>query len=297
MIQSKLVGALCALGGFPLWMGVCAAQDAVPAAPGSESAAAETPAPAPVSTAKADGETGATDDTTVSRNRKEDASADRGFFNSHAETLRQGDIAVNSYELLFLGVSGGITDSLELSLTSLLPVVSEMPTVLLFQGKYAFFRNDRTTISARGNFSYFGETVDTGEGNHTAHALLFGAGVAIDHFVDEGGKFALHAALAAQGVSGDVDGDLSLGSGALISMEAGLTGRVSKRLKLLVDVLLPAAYSHSKLSIAEAALFTYGVRFHGEDLAADLGFMRPIGNVDTGSLVMGIPWVAFSARF
>lgn len=236
------------------------------------------------------------DESPVARNRKEDASVDRGFFNSHAETLRQGDIAVNSYELLLLGVSGGVTDKLELSLTTLLPIVSEMPTMLLLQGKYAFLRDEKTTVSVRGNFSYFKNNADC-DGECDASLMLFGGAVAVDRFLDDAGRFALHGALQVQGAVGSYEGDVSMADGALIAIEGGATARVTRRFKLLVDLLLPAAYSNGDFEVADAALFTYGMRFHGEELAADLGFIRPIGDVDTGSLVMGFPWVAFTARF
>lgn len=230
----------------------------------------------------------------VARHRKEDASVDRGFFNSHAETLRAGDVAVNSYELLFLGVSGGLTDDLQLSLTTLLPVVSEMPIMLLFQGKYAFYRDEMTTVAVRGNFSYLASNDDEID---DASVTLFGGAVAVDRFLDDGGRFAVHGALQLQGAIGSFDGDVDVADGVVIGLETGLTGRVSKRFKILVDVLLPAAYSDGDFEVADAALFSYGVRFHGEDLAADLGFIRPLGDVDTGDLVLGLPWVAFTARF
>jgi hypothetical protein len=231
----------------------------------------------------------------VARHRKEDASVDRGFFNSHAETLRAGDVAVNSYELLLLGVSGGLTDNVQLSLTTLLPVVSDMPIVLLFQGKYAFYRDEMTTVAVRGNLSYLASEPDEDEGD--ASVTLFGGAVAVDRFLDDAGRFAVHGALQFQGAMGSFEGDVDVADGVIIGLETGLTGRVSKRFKILVDVLLPASYSDGDFELADAALFSYGVRFHGEDLAADLGFIRPLGDVDTGKLVLGVPWVAFTARF
>ena len=121
--------------------------------------------------------------------------------------------------------------------------------------------------------------------------------MAIDSFLDQGGRFALHGALGVNGLIGSGGADVDLSDGALISLEGGLTARLATRFKILIDILLPAAYTEAGFDVAEAVLFTYGVRFRGPDLAADLGFMRPIGDVDTGSLIMGVPWVAFSARF
>jgi hypothetical protein len=238
----------------------------------------------------------APESTPVSRNRSEDASVDRGFFNSHAETLQKGEIAINSYELVFLGVSGGVTDKLELSLTTLLPIVDEMPVLLMAQGKYAFFRNERTTVSARFNLTY--ASADSSDSDsETARATAFGGGVAIDHFVDQGGRFAVHGALAINGIAGGIGGSMEVGDGAVIYLEGGATFRAFSSFKLLVDLLLPALIDGDGVDFASVALFTYGMRFHGPNLAADLGFMRPVGDADTSDLVLGLPWVAFTARF
>jgi len=58
-----------------------------------------------------------------------DAAVDRNILLPSAETLSKGDIAVNSYELLLLGMSVGVTDAVELSATSLVRRSRSTPPV------------------------------------------------------------------------------------------------------------------------------------------------------------------------
>ena len=77
----------------------------------------------------------------------------------------------------------------------------------------------------------------------------------------------------------------------------GFSAQVTDYMKVMGETILPAVYTDGKLEVSEIVNFTYGLRFFGDDLAADLGFIRPLGK-DAGDLdlVMGVPYVAFTAR-
>ena len=77
----------------------------------------------------------------------------------------------------------------------------------------------------------------------------------------------------------------------------GFSAQVSDFLKVMVEGILPAVYAAGEFQVAETVNFTYGLRFFGDDLAADLGFIRPLGEgMGDAGLAMGLPYVAFTAR-
>jgi hypothetical protein len=87
--------------------------------------------------------------TLVARHR--DASIDRGFTTGHAETIGKGKWAFNSYELFLAGLTYGLTDDLQLSFTTLLPITSDVPLLIGLSPKLVVHRSDRVVAAIRGN--------------------------------------------------------------------------------------------------------------------------------------------------
>ncbi len=220
--------------------------------------------------------------------RANDASNDRGLLSSHADTLREGEVAINSYELFFFGASYGVTDDFQLSFTTLLPVFSEFPLVGLINGKYVFKRTNRMVLSASANLAF--ASVD-GDGGG-----LIGASFNFDRYFGKEGTLGTHLAVDLQGAF--AGGELS--NGALIRFTGGLTIQAGNRVRLLAELMLPTGFVGGEFKSAEFFLLNYGVRFHGDTLAVDLAFIRPVIDGDDGFtdvLPLGLPFVAFSARF
>lgn len=220
-----------------------------------------------------------------------DASIDRGFLTAHADTIGAGNWAINSYELFFLGVSYAPTEDFEIALSTALPVAEGFPIFLSLAPKYVFYRAPDTVVAVRGTF-WYGSVV--GEDDSIG---AFNVGVLLDQYLDHDGRFALHASLSAGSVFGVFDSDdFELADGALFQLDLGITLGVAQVAKLLVEAQIFAASTKDGFEVAPVVLLNYGIRFHGKTLAADLGFIRPIGDVDSG-LILGLPFVAFSARF
>jgi len=226
--------------------------------------------------------------------RSRDASIDRGFLTSHAETIGEDRWSINSYELVLLGVTYGVTNDFQLSLMTTLPVVEGMPLYLAFNGKFVFYRDDSTVAAVRGQFVYATELDDGGD-----DAIgLFGAAVLVDHYLDAAGRFSLHAGVSVNGAFGVglATGGVDVAEGAFITFELGASFGLTSGFKLQVETLIPALSTASDFEFAPFALVNYGFRFHGGELAADLGFMKPVGDTDD-TFLLGFPFVAFSARF
>ena len=222
--------------------------------------------------------------------KKRDASIDRGFIVSHAETLNEGEVALNSYELFLAGISYGITDDVEITFTTLLPIVKEMPIVLSPQAKWAFFRTDNQVLTAKLNFNYATLPNEPGGGGSIS------GGISHDLYFDDEGRYAMFTGLDVGGVFGHVESDVQMFDGAFFIANLGFSAQVNDYLKVMVEGILPAGYAEKQFEVAEVVNVTYGVRFFGETLAADLGFIRPLGKgMGDSSLAMGLPYVAFTA--
>ncbi|PIE17142.1 MAG: hypothetical protein CSA66_06600 [Proteobacteria bacterium] len=223
--------------------------------------------------------------------RDRDASIDRGIFNAHAETLGADSWAINSYELFLLGVSYGFTDDIQASITTLLPVVKDLPILFDLKGKFVVYRDATTVMAAQARLLYISHPDEDDAIGTFAGAFL------IDHYLDDRGRFAIHGGLQVGGLFGSFsDGGFDVADGAGITFELGVSLGLSDLVKLHLEGWLPAVTTSAKFEFAKFGFVNYGIRFHGESVAADLGFIYPAGDVDAGPIVMGWPFVSFSAR-
>jgi len=234
--------------------------------------------------------------------RERDAAIDRGFLTSHAETIGKGKWAINAYELVFLGLTYGFSDDIQVSLSTLLPVVEDIPLVLALQPKFVLARTPETVVALRVPFTYVN---DLSSNSNSAGTL--GAGLVVDHYFGPTGRIGLHAGLLVTGVFGDFtfsDGNndgaddsdrVGFANGAVFELDLGASFGVSNAVKIIVEGQIFAAAGEGGFEVADVVLINYGVRIHGSGLAGDLGFVRPIG-IDS-SLILGVPYVAISARF
>lgn len=232
--------------------------------------------------------------TAAEKARAADASIDRGFLSSHAETIGAGNWSINSYELFFLGVTHAFTDDFQIAFTTALPVVEDFPFFLAISPKFVLHRSASTVVALRGLIwwgTLVGDDDDGGLGT-------FNGGVNLDHYFDDDGRFALHASVSLGGAFGTSIGsdDFTVGSGLLLQIEGGFSFALARVLKLLFEVQTFALNTNDGFEFAPIVLLNYGIRFFGEDLAADLGFFKPIGDTGDDPFIMGFPFVAFSAR-
>lgn len=231
------------------------------------------------------------------RAQRDDASIDRGILGSHAETIGEGKFAINSYELFLIGAAYGVTRDVEISLTTSIPIVRDQPHFLLGNVKYAFFRGPLTTVSVQGTLDY--AALGTGSGDKMG---LFGAGILADHILIED-FLTVHGAIQALGGAGDFNGSgVQVGSGAVVLAQAGVDLRVTHFLKIMSEFWIPGANigqaGDRHFEFASVSLFSYGARFHGEHVSADLSFLKFIGNgMDYKEFPLGLPYVAFNGRF
>ncbi len=79
--------------------------------------------------------------------KNSDAASDKNLFTSSAETLNKGEVTINNYEIAVFGVSVGVMNDLELSLSTT-PFVRDN-IVLLGSVKYKLFNTDTSNVSVQ----------------------------------------------------------------------------------------------------------------------------------------------------
>ena len=225
--------------------------------------------------------------------RANDAAVDRGIYAQHAETLGANKTSFNSYELFLAGLSYGISDTTQISVTTLLPIVSDMPRVLIGNLKHVLWRGPQTIVSVNGMLTAM--SFD-GDG-----LFMFGAGGMVDHHVSD--RLALFGNLQVSGLAGRFNNSsLDVANGSVLSGSAGATWRAVEFVKLMAEYTVPAVYGRGntgvyQLDFAPLTGFMYGVRFHGPRIAADLAFIKVLGSGSKDPFAMGFPLVTFNARF
>jgi hypothetical protein len=227
-----------------------------------------------------------------------DASVDRNILMSGAETIGKGNFSFNSYQLVLAGFTYGMTESSQITLTTLMPIISEFPFLALVNGKFKVLENDRLILSLQPEFTilhYEGFTIGS-----------VGAGVIMDVRVDDHAKAIFTTSLLTHFAFGEGFKEDGFADAASFILSVGFSYQVSSMVKLKSELIFPSGYvwagsANSFELYEEAILFNYGVRFYGKSLAVDLAFLLPVhpeaGKSIRDVLPMGYPYLTFSAKF
>ena len=232
------------------------------------------------------------------KHRGSDASADRGIFFNRAETVGEGKTTFTAYELVFAGVTHAWSDDAQATVNFLLPITKDVPLFLLSNAKFVISRTQTLTFAIQGEFSY--QAKDEVSGGAFGGAALLDLHLSPRFSVH--GQVGINTVWANAKVEDPTDGEESdfgfdAGNAGLFRIVGGASFKASENLHLNAEVVLPGGYTNDEFTLVEeATLIFYGVRFAGSGLSADLGFARPLVE-DPGPLVMGIPWLSFTARF
>ncbi len=219
-----------------------------------------------------------------------DPNIDRGLLQPTAMTQPRGSFTYNNYELLLHGLTYGVTDNLQVSLTVLSPITKDIPFVGIAAVKWRFQAADRLHLALQGSLLY---ATDLSSGN-SGSVFSFGAGAYASICLRDDCSSLLTATLNYQlgwSDQGTGDAHIFLYGGSVIH-------RVSEHVKLLVEVTSAAAQAgSSSTENIPGFLLTYGVRFFTGSLAGDIAFVKPVGDTGDDGLLLGIPFVSISYRW
>jgi hypothetical protein len=196
-------------------------------------------------------------------------------------TMPKGKWAFHDHELFFIGMSYGVTDRLQLSATTLVPVTSDQGLFAIFSGKAQIIRQGRVRLALHGALN----TVTNSE--DSVNALTLGGALSL--CLDASCDSALNA-YAGTGIALE-DGQSELP----LLLSASVIKKVSSRVKLVAEIDTGMIVGGER---ADAYLGWYGLRFHNKNMAADIGFMKPFGPALDGEDVfpIGFPWLKFTYR-
>ncbi len=220
-----------------------------------------------------------------------DPNIDRGFILPTAMTQPKGTVTYNNYELLLHGVTYGVTDNVQSSLTVVSPIVRGMPFFGLASTKARFSPASRAHLALQGTLGFM-HVLNDGESG-TLYSLGAGAYA----------SFCLRSDCSSL-VSGSVSYSyLTTGgpdTGYLLVYGGSVVHAVSDRVKLLAEVTSAGGGQNAAgdLKTVDGFLLSYGLRFHGTTFASDVGFMKPFDTSGgTGDFLLGLPFVSVSYRW
>jgi hypothetical protein len=218
----------------------------------------------------------------------DDPNVDRGFLLPTAMTQPAGSVTYNNYELLLHGLTFGITDNVQASVTVLSPVVDSMPFVGFGAVKARLPLGARVHLAFQGSVGVAHSFEDAAQ-DPTIYTVGGGAFVSAC-LREDCSSIASASAIVQKGFSTGVSSPYAIIYGGSI------VHRVSPRIKLLLEVTSAAAADGEDAENIPGFLASYGVRFHTGSIAADVGFVRPFGD-DTSDFLMGLPFVNVSYRW
>ena len=218
----------------------------------------------------------------------EDANSGRNWLTPTALLPPAGTWSVSDFELLLIGAGYSPSDNLQLSVTTLLPFVEDMPLWLLFSGKVLLADSGQFKLAAQGTFTYFSEE-SFDERSSTWGGSVGGAATYClkpDCYSHVTGYLA--AAFAKENESSAVP--FVVGASAVF--------KVARRVRLVFEA--DSAFVAGEINEnIDGFLGWYGVRFTSRNIGVDLGFMKPVyyGDGETDDpFVLGLPFVSFTYR-
>jgi hypothetical protein len=219
-----------------------------------------------------------------------DPNIDRGFLLPTAMTQPAGSVTYNNYELLLHGVSVGITDRVQGSITVLSPIVRDMPFVGFAAVKARVVSTDRFHLALQGSLGW-GHLFETSDSS--ADLYTMGAGAFASYCLRQDCS-SLVSASATYTLAKPMDETAA----QMVIYGGSVVHRVGRHVKLLGEVASAAGRVAGETENIDGVLVGYGVRFHTNDIAADVGFLRPFtGDDSDDEFLVGLPFVNVSYRW
>jgi len=207
---------------------------------------------------------------------REDVNADRVWLTPTALTQPKGSWSFNDVELMILGLTYGVTDSLQVSAKTWVLIDDDQPFLLWLNAKKAVVDRGKLRVAIDGSFI----SVD--------NEAIGVVGAAASLCLDTGCHSLINGYLGtAFAVTEDTDNYPVIASVAVVK-------RVSRRIKLMGEIDTGWEFGEEPTG---NYLGWYGARFTSGEIGGDIGFVKPFGDdVDTDEFPMGFPMVTFTYR-
>jgi len=216
--------------------------------------------------------------------RDVDAGADRAILYSTAETHPKGTFYFSDYEIVFLQIGYAVTDSLQISLTGVPPLVKDQPYFFDLTAKVNLLRSD----FFRAAFMVAGDAVVLPKDSKPSSifGLRLGAIGQICFEATCRTSLVLNVGTLLNDKSNEV---------VPLYMAASAIVRLTDLVKIMVEPNYAVAVGGGKVEGPTGFLLNYGVRLSGRQFAFDLGFIKPFG-ADSDEFILGFPLLTFTYR-
>jgi len=194
----------------------------------------------------------------------------RLFFGPTGRTFEKGEGYFSDFELFFLNTSYGLSDRFMLGGGMSLFPSSDLTNNLFYITPKVLLKGGETFNVSAGALIGF-----AGHENGSAGMLYLAAS---DGSRDNAFTYGVGWAYFNTKIAGDA------------ALLLGGTRRVSRRVSLMTENYLFSG------SGGGYALPMYGLRFFGESISADLGFVNFLGR-DTHPIFPGAPWIGFAVKY
>ena len=154
-------------------------------------------------------------------------------------TQPAGSLTYNNYELLLHGLTYGVTDNVQASVTVLAPIVRDMPFVGFAALKARLAATERLHLAVQGSAA-FGHAFDSSSGNPNGYSV--GAGAYASFCLRDDCSSLFNASANYQYGTATGDG----GGGHLLIYGGSIVHRVASHVKVLAEVTSAAGKSGSK---------------------------------------------------
>ncbi len=223
----------------------------------------------------------------------DDANSGRAWLTPTGLSDPAGTWSFSDFELLMIGAGYAITDELSVSLTTLLPITTDIPFWMLVNSKYQFLKSGRVRAAVQGAFTFVRDkSTSSANGVTTESSTFLSAGEiggAITLCLDDDCHSHASGFLGAGFAHQDSSSVPFIVAGSLVY-------RLNHHVKLVVEA--DSAFIAGKINdTANGFLLWYGARFTSKNIGVDLGLAKPIYDGSSNdSLVLGFPFVSFTYR-
>ncbi len=204
----------------------------------------------------------------------DDVHADRAWLTPTALTQPRGTWSLSNYEILGLGLTYGISDTVQLTVNTLLPVEDDM-SIVWFSGKAQLVRSGAFRLAAHG-------ALFVGDNDESVGIFGLAGTMCTDKRCDSN-----ISGYAGRFFGGGINDDEKV-----VVLALSLTQRIANGFKFVaeVDELRVEDNYPSSDTIA-----WYGFRFTSGKFGVDVGLLNPVDD-DSDDYPLGFPWLNFTIR-
>ncbi|GAB4510227.1 MAG: hypothetical protein Tsb0020_27270 [Haliangiales bacterium] len=214
----------------------------------------------------------------------DDASSGRAWFTPTALTAPQGTLTFSNHEILFVGMGAAVTDHLQISGITMLPIAGDFLPFFL-SAKYGIPVTSRFHLGAQVSLA---GVLDSGDSDDSGAIALAGGIATLCIDAD------CSSLLTGYATTGSLLGEDE--STYPVMYSVSWIQRLSRRFRLMLELNRAAVIDRFVDDEDRVTLFWYGFRVTSPTFGVDFGFVRPFVEDELDDFPFGFPWLNLTYR-